>query len=113
MIPDYNRIGVGQLFIVDKPFWTTGEDSGKRLTKSKFVKGDIIEIRYPYEWHFRDEQQEYHHAKTVTLTKNCTFYGKIHEEIRFGNKHNLKEILEQKLFHTSKDFELKLKSAVK
>jgi len=107
MIPDYINIEVGQLYIVDKPFWTSGDTSeyGNNI-KRKMAKGDIIEIRYPYEWHFRTVNNQYDHARTKTLAKYCTFYGKIHENVRFNNGRKLSEILAEELYIKAKDHSL-------
>lgn len=107
MIPEYIRISVGQLYKVDRSFWTSGEHTSDGLrTKRYITKGSIIEIRYPYEWHFRTEGNVYCHAKPEALIKYCTFFGKIHEDVRFNNKHKLKEIIEDGLYTPASGFKL-------
>lgn len=61
-------------------------------------KGRFIEIRYPYEWHFRTCYNSYYQAPEDILRECCSYVGRIYQNIKFGNRHELKEILEQKLY---------------
>ena len=98
------------LLKVKKAFWTSGEKLNYGVpVKHKIKKGEIIEIRYPYAWHFRTEQNIYEHAKEEVLFNNCVFYGQIYSEIRFENKLELTEILEKELYHKSDEYKLVLK----
>lgn len=107
MIADYINIEVGQLFIADQSFWTSGETKDRgSLIKRKIFKGDILEIRYPYAWHFRTVENWYDHVDEKTLIKYCTFYGTIDSDVQFSNKHDLKQILDEKLFRPSKEHHL-------
>ncbi len=61
-------------------------------------QNEFIEIRYPFEWHFRTESSEYAHLYPEDILRYCRLYGKINEDVRFGNRHSLKEIMEQHLY---------------
>jgi len=112
MIQEYIEIQVGQLLIVDKSFWSSGHKTKSgRKTKMLYAKGDILEIRYPYNWHFRDEFNNYDHASEKTLRNKCSFYGKIKSNVSFENEKTLKLILENKDFHPCSEFELKRKES--
>lgn len=86
------------LQVVTSNFLTSGEnrESGSRQVKLK--KGEIIEIRYPYAWHFRTEDNLYFHATEEMITKNCILYGKIWENVRSSNKATLEDILRLYLY---------------
>lgn len=110
MLGDFVKIEVGVLLKVERGFWTSGEETQSGLKCKVYLpKGKILEVRYPYEWHFRTVENHYDHASTETLTRKCSFFGKIHDDVRFNNKHKLKEILEQELYHKPSDFELTLR----
>ena len=66
--------------------------------KVRLKKGDYIEIRYPYKWHFRTEDNRYLQAEPDVIYSNAEIIGQIREDIKFNNRHELKEILEQKLY---------------
>ena len=109
-IPSYIRIRQGHLLCVTNGFWTSGDDKDYGFKCKRFVpKGAIIEIRFPYAWHFRTENNQYYHATEKTLISKCEFFGSVDEEIKFGNKHELKQILEDGLYNKASDFQLVLK----
>lgn len=95
------NIEVGQIWqVVTDDFWSTGE--GYRI-KNRYVKtllerDEYIEIRYPYEWHFRTIDNEYLHAYPLDILKNCRLIGKIKDDVRFENKLSLLQIINDKLY---------------
>lgn len=101
-------IKVGDLYeICSDDFWTSGKSSNKIIDgrnttlKTNLKNGEIIEIRYPFEWHFRTVDSKYFHASPEEINKKCKPFGKIKEDTRFKNKMSLKEILEYKLYDES------------
>jgi hypothetical protein len=87
------KIEQGYILEVKKSFLTScGDSHTKRPVQIQ--KGEKIEIRYPYQWHFRTEDNEYYHAKPEVLEKNCEPFGIILEEVRWHNKASLSQILE-------------------
>jgi hypothetical protein len=110
MIGEFITIEVGQLFIVDRQFWTSGNATGGGFKVKRLIKkGTVIEIRYPYAWHFRTCGNTYDHATEKTLRSKCSFFGLIHDKVEFGNKHSLNEILKGELYHKPAEFKLKIK----
>ena len=61
-------------------------------------KGEKIEIRYPYAWHFRTIDDYYFQADEDVLMENCVYLGEIWEKVRFSNLAKLQQILDLKLF---------------
>lgn len=113
MIDEFINIEVGQLFVVEKAFWTSGNETDGGFKVKRFMKkGTVIEIRYPYAWHFRTSGNTYDHATEKTIRLKCSFFGVIHDSIRFGNNHSLSQILKDNLYHKPADFELKIKVKV-
>lgn len=109
MLNEIADIEVGMLIKVDKGFWTSGDKNSHGFKSKIFIpKGEILEIRYPYQWHFRTQSNYYDHASAEVLVKNCSFFGAVKSDIRFENKHSLSEILEQELYHKRSDYKLTL-----
>jgi hypothetical protein len=109
-IPDYISIKQGHLLSVKIGFWTSGDDKDYGFKCKRFIpKGTIIEIRYAYAWHFRTTNNQYFHANEKILIAKCEFFGSVDEGIKFGNKHDLMEILDQGLYNKASDFQLVLK----
>jgi len=66
---------------------------------TKYIKeGSLIEFRYEYDAHCRDVDNDYWRIDKSILALCCEPFAKIKEEVRFNNKHNLKEILDDKLY---------------
>ncbi|HEX5328853.1 hypothetical protein [Sulfuricurvum sp.] len=75
------------------------EDADHRAYREKYIeKGSFIEFRYEYDAHCRDEDNDYWRIDPCILALKCEPFAKINDEIRFENKLNLKDILEQKLY---------------
>lgn len=110
MLNEFIDISVGMLLKVERGFWTSGKDRKLKefAAKCYIPKGEIIEIRYPYEWHFRTQSNHYDHVSPDVLCKKCSFFGVVKDDIRFGNKHDLRQIIEQNLYHERSEFKLML-----
>ena len=66
---------------------------GKRDISIHLKKGEKIEIRFPFEWNYRTEDNLYFNSNEEYILANCKLIGKVKEEIKFQNKANLEEIL--------------------
>ena len=110
MIQKFIKIEQGMLLLVKRGFWTSGHKTDGGFKCKRFIpKGDVLEIRYPYEWHFRTSNDTYDHATTNKLSANCDFFGYVKSEINFQNKHSLRQILDDGLYHCASDYKLSLK----
>ena len=97
-----NKSGIetGQIWeVVTDHMW--GIEANRRGYKASLKRGEKIEIRYPYAWHFRTTDDVYLQASSKEIYENCKLIGKIDEGVRFGNKHGLAEILKDKLYTTA------------
>jgi hypothetical protein len=95
------QIEQGQIWqVVTDEFWSSGNSHlvSRREGKINLKKDEYIEIRYPYEWHFRTIDNEYFHAYPVEILKHCRLIGTIKEDVRFSNKKSLLEIINDKLY---------------
>jgi len=93
-----NKMEVGNIYEVITDYFFTSGESNEYKRPIKLKKGEKIEIRYPYEWHFRTEDDNYFHADVEMIDKNCELLGKVSPSIRFENKANLEEILRLNLY---------------
>jgi len=92
------EITQGQIWeVVTETFFTSGIDD-KHRRPTKLAKGEKIEIRYPYAWHFRTEDGFYLHATPEMIIENCKLFGVIWEKVRWQNCAKLKEILSLRLY---------------
>lgn len=73
-----------------------------RVCKIYLEKGEKIEIRFPFEWNYRTEDNIYFHSDSDYLIKNCKIYGYVLENVRFNNKANLEEIIRLELYKKEK-----------
>jgi hypothetical protein len=100
------EIKVGQIWKVTTDTFYTSKLNEKRPDKikrqTKLNNGEFIEIRYPFDWHFRTEDNEYFHAEPDMIYQNCMYIGEILQEVQFGNKANLEEIIRLKLYRPAK-----------
>lgn len=96
------HIEQGQLYkVVTDNFVTTGKNN--KIKRKVFLgKGEIIEIRYPYPWHFRTEDDNYFHAEPEMIEQNCELLGTIYEPVFFANKAKLAEIVSIQLYSKPK-----------
>jgi len=98
----HTEIRVRQIWqVTTENFLTSGKEvsgEGKVKRPTKIMNDEFIEIRYPYDWHFRTVDDQYYHATPEMIYQNCKYIGDIHEEVRFKNKANLEEILRLELY---------------
>lgn len=94
------KIEQGQIWRVStEEFLTSGKDGAKTLSRQlKINKGEYLEIRYPFAWHFRTIDSHYLHAEESTIIDNCELIGSIWPKVKSKNKASLKEIIELELF---------------
>lgn len=69
----------------------------------KMLVGDIIEIRYPFAWHFRTLDNNYYEASEETILEFARPVGTVFENVSFMNKANTEEIIRLHLYET-KDY---------
>jgi hypothetical protein len=105
-----SEIRVGQIWqVVTDDFWSSEKSDRKyidhnqehkiaRKMRIRYQRDEYLEIRYPFAWHFRTVDNIYMHAEPSEILKHCRYIGEIDENIKFGNRHRLAEILEQKLY---------------
>lgn len=97
------KVHVGQIYECHTDFLAT-HDAHEKLRalgrKCQFfiMAGEKIEIRYPYEWHFRTEDNVYLHADERSILENCKLFGTIWDTVRAGNRASLEEILRIRLY---------------
>lgn len=100
------EIEVGQIWQVNTDTFFTSTKNEMRPNKikrqTKLNNGEYIEIRYPFAWHFRTEDDEYFHAESDTIYQNCVYVGKILHEVFFKNKAKLSEIIKLELYEPAK-----------
>ena len=92
------KIEVGVLLRISTDKFLTSGSSNKFKRQVVLKKDEIIEIRYPYAWHFRTEDNHYFHATPEMIIENCRYFGSILEQVRFWNKSSLEEILRLHLY---------------
>lgn len=96
------KVSVGQIYEVKTDcFFTSDKNEVKR--QIKINKGEKLEIRYPYEWHFRTERNEYFHCSESDLLDHCTLVGEVLDHVRFTNKARLEEIIRLDLYKKVKE----------
>ena len=96
-----NEIEVGQIWQVETDcFYATGNKlkNDKRQPVYHLKTGEKIEIRYPYEWHYRTELGEYFESEPHYILANCKKIGTIIPSVKSSNKASLEEILRLDLY---------------
>jgi len=100
------KIEQGQIWKVTTDTFFTSKLNERRPNKIKrqikLNEGEFIEIRYPFDWHFRTEDNEYFHAETDMIYQNCVYFGKVTADVWFKNKADLAEILRLELYEPAK-----------
>lgn len=91
--------------ILTDNFYTTGERN-KFSRPIHLNKHEVIEIRFPYAWHFRTMDNNYFHAEPEMIAKNCNYFGKILSDVCFNNKANLYEIIRLHLYKGENEHQL-------
>lgn len=97
------KVEVGQIFEVTSgtfhpEYKNKGLHEKKRSLHCHLKKGEKLEIRYPFAWNFRTEDNMYLNCPEDYLLKNCKLIGSVKDDVRFNNKANLEEILRLNLW---------------
>ena len=95
---NYN-IKVGQIYEVTTEFFLTSGKKNEFKRPVKLILGEKIEIRFPFCWHFRTEDNHYFHAETEIILNNSKLIGLIYEQVRYDNHAKLDEILKLGLYN--------------
>ena len=72
--------------------------SDKKPRAVNLIKGEMIEIRYPFEWHFRTEDNQYFNASSAHILDNCKLVGVIWNNVQLSSCAELADILRLKLY---------------
>ena len=91
------KIEVGQIYEVITEGFVTSYNKDTRRTG--LLVGEKIEIRYPYDWHFRTEDNKYYHCAPSMIKDHCKLVGIIYDEVRRGNRAELSDILRLHLYN--------------
>ena len=92
-----HKIEQRELLEVVTPF-LCNQSSEVIKRKIQLEVGEIIEIRFPYAWHFRTIDNVYLQADEDVLAVNTKAYGRVWENVAFRNQCNLKIILDNNLY---------------
>lgn len=94
------KVEVGQIYevVTDNFYGSKDVTDMPRPAKFHIEKGEKIEIRFPFAWHYRTIDNMYLQSDEEYLLDNCKIYGIIDSRIRFENRASLEEILRLKLF---------------
>ena len=95
---EFKDIRQGQIWRVDTNFFQTSGKSNSFKRPILLTKNELIEIRYPFDWHFRTLDNNYWHAETDEILKHCKPFGIIWSKVRSRNNCNLSEIVSLGLF---------------
>lgn len=85
-------------FYASKDFRNTNIDLKGREARIHLKKGEKIEIRFPFEWNYRTEDNLYLHSKPEYLVENCKIFGQVLPDVKSKNMANLEEILRLELY---------------
>lgn len=94
------KIHQRQIWIVITDSFMTTADYNNYKRPINILRGEKIEIRFPYEWHFRTEDNYYFHATKEMIYENCEYVGEIFEQVAFTNKATLEEIIRLRLYNS-------------
>jgi len=101
------EVEVGQIWIVESDNMYADfhlppkYNPAKRKALIHIKRGEKIEIRHPYAWHFRTEDNVYAHCDEDVLLKCCILFGTVRQDVAWSNKANLEEILRLDLYNRS------------
>jgi len=99
-------VKVGYLYkVITDNFKDSGKhDDFKNPVEKSIPKGYILEIRYPFEWHFRTNKPYkegcsncWGHSCQKEIIENCKLIGQVNSIIQ-ANRSDLSDILENNLF---------------
>lgn len=97
------KIEQGQIWeVITDSFFTTGKFNEVKRPVN-LLKGEKIELRFPYAWHFRTEDNKYFHATEEMIKGNCICVGEIWEKVKWYNRISLFNILKFHLYDENLD----------
>lgn len=107
LLGDGFSIEVGQIFeVITDDFYASKniervskENYGGREARFYLKKGEKIEIRFPFAWNYRTEDNIYFHSDNDYILSKCKLIGKVDDKVRSNNKATLEEILRLDLYH--------------
>ena len=110
MLNDGLNIEVGQIFeVTSDDFYASKNlerislgNFGGREAKFYLKKGEKIEIRFPFKWNYRTEDNIYFHSDNDYILSKCKLFGIVDEKIRSSNNASLEEILRLNLYRKTK-----------
>ena len=106
VLNDGFKIEVGQIFeIVTDDFYASknieaiaNERFGGREARFYLKKGEKIEIRFPFAWNYRTEDNIYFHSDNDYILSKCKLIGKVEAKVKSNNNASLEEILRLELY---------------
>ena len=98
-----SNITQGQIWIVNTDRFITSGRSNNFSRGILLKKYELIEIRYPFEWHFRTIDNNYWHAETSEILTHCKLFGKVWGNVSFSNIADLKDIINLSLYSPEKE----------
>ena len=94
-----NKIKVGQIYeVVTESFFDTGQHNPTHQV-THIPRGEYIEIRFPYKWHFRTTYGKYYHATASMINTHCKLIGQVYENVKMDNIAKLSDIIRLKLYN--------------
>jgi len=105
-VNDGFKIEVGQIFeIITDDFYASkniesivNQSFGGREARFYLKKGERIEIRFPFEWNYRTEDNIYFHSDNDYILSKCKLIGKVEAKVKSNNNATLEEILRLELY---------------
>ena len=106
VLNDGFKIEVGQIFeIVTDDFYASknieaiaNEYFGGREARFYLKKGEKIEIRFPFTWNYRTEDNIYFHSDNDYILSKCKLIGEVEAKVKSNNNASLEEILRLELY---------------
>lgn len=93
------KVDQGQIWEVTTDSFLCDKDKKHFNRQLKLEKGERIEIRFPFAWNFRTEDNNYLHSTEEMILDNCILFGTVKPDIKWGNKANLEEIIRLELYN--------------
>lgn len=96
-------VNVGQIWEVTTDEFLLSKDKKHFNRQIKLDKGEKIEIRFPFAWNFRTEDNNYFHCEEIEILKHCKLIGVIWDKVKSQNDAKLDEILKLRLYDRIKN----------
>lgn len=102
-----SEIKVGQIWeVTSDSFYATMknrngmENRPERKPVLRLLKGEKIEIRFPFAWNYRTIDDIYLSSDEDYILENCKLFGSVDAKIKSNNKAKLEEIIRLQLYNT-------------